>query len=185
MVPSEQVPGAIVECDVFKGASFCRFAMFRELSGLSEQKRLIGFDIFGKFPATDHEADKEPLKRFISNAGDQSISPEDLMRALKNKNTDKNVELVEGDIRQTVPAFVKNHPDLRISLLNLDTDVYEPAVVILEHLFPRISKGGVLVIDDYNAFPGETKAVNDYFSGRDVQIKKFPYSATPHYLVKS
>jgi hypothetical protein len=72
-----------------------------------------------------------------------------------------------------------------ISLLNLDTDIYEPAVVILEHLWPRIVPGGILVLDDYAVFPGETKAVNDFFAGKNVAICKFPFASTPCYIVKS
>ena len=72
----------------------------------------------------------------------------------------QSVELVPGDITLTVPEYVKAKPELRISLLNLDTDIYEPAVTILDHLFPRIVRGGILILDDYGTFPGETKAVD-------------------------
>ena len=83
-----------------------------------------------------------------------------------------------------MPKFVKDHPALKISLLNLDTDIYEPAVVILNHLWPRIVKGGILVLDDYGTFPGETKAVDDYFRGKNVAIRKFNFAVTPCFIVK-
>jgi hypothetical protein len=97
---------------------------------------------------------------------------------------DQNVELVEGDITKTVPAYLKEHPELTISFLNMDTDVYEPAVTILNHLYPRLVRGGVLLLDDYGVFPGETKAVDEYFRGKNVEIKKLPFCQTPCYLVK-
>ena len=68
--------------------------------------------------------------------------------------------------------------------LNLDTDIYEPAVTILDTLYPRIVKGGILILDDYKVFPGETKAVNEYFKGKKIKIEKFPFSSTPHYIIK-
>jgi len=72
------------------------------------------------------------------------------------------------------------HPDpYEISLLNLDTDVYEPAVTILENLYPRIVKGGILILDDYGIFPGETKAAEEYFKDKKVEIKKFSFSTPP------
>ncbi|MBK5245369.1 MAG: dTDP-6-deoxy-L-hexose 3-O-methyltransferase, partial [Eubacteriaceae bacterium] len=77
-----------------------------------------------------------------------------------------------------------NNPHLKISLLNLDTDIYEPAVTILEHLWPRIVRGGVLILDDYGTFPGETKAVDDYFDGKDIIINKFDFAMTPCYIIK-
>ena len=107
------------------------------------------------------------------------------MKVLEHKRCERFVELVAGDITQTVPKYVKEHPELRISLLNLDTDIYEPAVTILEHLYPRIVPGGVLILDDYGVFPGETKAVDDFFHGQDVTINKFPFCMTPCYIVKN
>ena len=107
-----------------------------------------------------------------------------MKEVLEKKNTDQNIELVAGDICQTIPEYVKNNPHLKISLLNLDTDIYEPAVTILEHLYPRMVKGGILILDDYGTFPGETKAVDDYFKGQGVEIQKFPFAMTPCYVVK-
>ena len=63
-------------------------------------------------------------------------------------------------------------------------DIYEPSVTVLENLFPRISKGGVLILDDYATFPGETKAVDDYFKHKDIEIKKFSFTTTPCYIIK-
>lgn len=180
----KDLPGAIVECGVFKGASFARFAGFRELFGGAFSHKLIGFDIFGDFPDTAFEADKAYRERFVEAAGASSISPEQLMEVLTQKRVEKNVELVPGDITKTVPAYVKANPHLKIALLNLDTDIYEPAVTILEELYPRLVKGGVLLLDDYGTFPGETKAVDDYFKGRPETIRKFPFAMTPCYIIK-
>ena len=96
----------------------------------------------------------------------------------------KNIELVKGDITKTVPAYVKKHPELKISLLNVDVDIYEPSVTILENLFPLVSKGGVVIFDDYGIFAGETKAVDDYFKKSKTEIKKIPFSKTPSYFIK-
>ncbi|MFC4599635.1 TylF/MycF/NovP-related O-methyltransferase [Cohnella hongkongensis] len=178
------LPGAVVECGVFKGVSFSRFAMFRELFSSPYSRKLIGFDTFGKFPETQFEEDAAALHKFIQAAGDSSISVDQLNEVLTNKGVNKQIELISGDITQTVPEYVRNNPELKISLLNLDTDIYEPAVTILEHLYPRIVTGGVLILDDYGTFPGETKAVDDYFKGRKVQIRKFPFAMTPCYIVK-
>ena len=180
-----QVPGAIVECGVLKGASFSRFAMFREIFSNPFSKKIIGFDTFGKFPETSFEDDKKPREQQITNAGLESISKEQLNEVLKNKGIEKNIELIEGDIVETVPKYVEDNPELKISLLNLDTDIYEPAVTILDKLYPRITKGGVLVLDDYETFPGEAKAVDDYFKDQKIEIKKFSFCMTPCYLIKS
>lgn len=180
----QSLPGAIVECGVFKGASLSRFAMFREILENDFSKKIIGFDIFGDYPETSFEADKGHRKEFIESAGQESILVDQMIQVLENKKCRKNVELIAGDICTTVPNYVKENPQLKISLLNLDTDIYEPAVTILEHLWPRIVKGGILILDDYAVFPGETKAVDDYFKGVGVKIQKFGFCMTPCYIIK-
>jgi hypothetical protein len=180
----KEIPGEIVECGVFKGASYLRFAMFREIFGNPFSKKIIGFDTFDKFPETSYQEDKKARNQFIDSAGDDSISKDQLIKILEHKGINKNVDLIEGDITETLPAYVKANPQLKISLLNLDTDIYEPAVSILEHLYPKITRGGILMLDDYGTHPGETKAVDDYFHDKNVQIKKFSFAMTPSYIVK-
>ena len=180
----KEVPGEIVECGVFKGASFLRFAMFREIFGNPFSKKIIGFDTFGKFPETNFQDDKKARNKFIDSAGEDSISKDQLFQILNQKNLNRHLNLIEGDITKTVPDYVKTNPELKISLLNLDTDIYEPAVSILENLYPRITKGGILMLDDYGTHPGETKAVDEYFENKNVEIKKFPFAMTPSYIIK-
>ena len=180
----KEIPGEIVECGVFKGASYLRFAMFREIFGNPFSKKIIGFDTFSKFPETTFQDDNKARNKFISSAGSDSISKEQLLKILDNKGLNKHVDLIEGDITETVPSYVKANPELKISLLNLDTDIYEPAVTILEHLYPKITKGGILMLDDYGTHPGETKAVDEYFKNKTVEIKKFSFAMTPCYIIK-
>jgi len=166
----KHLQGAIVECGVYKGASLCRFAMYREIADGNQNRPIVGFDSFGEFPETEFEGDMELRQRFIDTAGNSSISTEQLLEVLEKKNCNRSVSLVEGDICQTVPKFVNDNPGFRIALLNLDVDIYEPSVTVLEYLFPLIEDGGILILDDYNSFPGETKAADDYFKSTGFNI---------------
>lgn len=183
------VPGFIVECGVFKGGSLLRFAMFRRFTRRQDpvtrfavQKKMIAFDTFGKFPPASYGGDVKPREAFITKSGDESFSTEQITDMLTSRNCGKDVELVQGDICETVPEYVKNHPDLQIAMLNMDTDLYEPAKVILEHLYPLIVKGGILISDNYGIFPGETKAVQEKF-GRE-SILGLDFFAHPYYIQK-
>lgn len=178
------ISGAIVECGVFKGVSLSRFAMFRELFGNQNSQKIVAFDTFGKYPATNFKDDVALRERFIEEAGEESISVDQMMEVLSRKGCDKNVELIEGDICETVPKYMKKNHDFKISILNLDTDIYEPAVVILEYLVPKIVKGGILILDDYGVFPGETKAVDDYFRDKHLKLQRFSFCETPCYIQK-
>lgn len=179
----QHLPGAIVECGVFMGNSLVRFAGFRDILCNVYSKNIIGFDCFGEFPPTNNTEDEKYLHSFLDKTGGQSISVEQLESVLRHKQIG-NITLIKGDINQTVPGYVSENPHLKISLLNLDTDVYEPAVTILEHLYPRLVKGGVLLLDDYGVFPGETRAVDEYFAGQNVQIQKFHYAMSPCFIIK-
>jgi hypothetical protein len=69
---------------------------------------------------------------------------------------------VKGKVEDTIP---KNVPD-KIALLRLDTDWYESTLHELKHLYPNLSKNGVLIIDDYGFWAGAKKAVDEYFSSQ-------------------
>lgn len=178
------VPGAIIECGVFKGSSFVTLATFRQLLDPMPDRQLVGFDTFADFPLTDFEPDVAKREAFVREAGSQSLGREELEAILERKGLAANVQLVAGNILETLPKFVDANPALRVALLNLDTDIYEPARVILEHLWPRMSPGGVVMLDDYGVFEGETKAVDEYFAGQAITIEELPYRATPRLLTK-
>ena len=178
------LPGDVVECGVFKGASFVRFAAFRELLNNRFARKLVGFDTFGDFPETNFEEDIKYRENFVQTSG-IPITVNQLNQVLDHKGVNTNIHLVKGDVTKTVPAYIEENPHMKIALLNLDTDVYEPAVTILEHFYPRIVKGGVCILDDYNVFPGETKAIDDYFKDKDVIVKKLPFAVTPCYIIKN
>jgi len=174
--------GDIVECGLFKGTSFVNFASFRNILAM-HNKKMIGFDIFDKFPDATSVEDELVRKSFINQAGETSITTEELNRILVKKCI-CNTELIKGNILKTIPKYIKNNPSIKISLLNIDTDTYDSTKTILMYMYPKISKGGVLLLDDYNIHPGETKAVNEYFSNIDVEIKKFEFRDSPYYIIK-
>jgi Macrocin-O-methyltransferase (TylF) len=77
-----------------------------------------------------------------------------------------------------------NHPELKIALLHVDVDVYLPTKVILQELFDRVVKGGLVVFDDYGTVAGETRAIDEFLekTGSDVLIEKLPISHIPAYI---
>ena len=181
---SSGLVGDIVECGVFRGASFSRFLKFRAFFQTPANPKLYGFDTFGVFPPADDIMDEEKREKFISEAGGQSISRRRLLSLFDGLELNENLELVEGDIRETVPAFCDDNPDLKISLLNIDVDLLEPTRICLEHLYPRVVSGGIVILDDYGAFPGATKAADDYFEGIEVNVQKLPYAFSIPFIEK-
>jgi Macrocin-O-methyltransferase (TylF) len=176
--------GDIVECGVFKGASLCRWIKFRALLENPFSRRIVAFDTFGDFPDADFEPDQAPRARLLNAAGNRSIARADLESLLQRLGLNTNLDLIAGDILQSVPAYVRERPELKIALLNIDVDMLAPTRTCLEHLYPSLVRGGVAILDDYGAFPGANKAIDEFFAGTNVTIRKLPYTCNVAYVVK-
>ncbi len=178
-------PGELVECGVFRANSLMRFIKFRALLENASSRRIIGFDTFGDFPEAGLNADKAQRDAFVAETGGgQSLPLEDLQAMLRDAGLDGNVELVKGDITKTAPDYVSQRPQTRIALLHVDVDLYAPTLASLEAFYPHVVRGGVVILDDYGAFPGANKAIEDYFGRDGPQICKFPFSHAIAYLTK-
>lgn len=188
-------PGSIVECGVFKGASFLTFLKLVEIYCPGDTlKKLIGFDTFSGFPSiSEQDGIPNPERDLVVGGFNSSNFMPYLKKIIDLTQKDsmiprfKRVELVEGDVCKTIPEYVNNNPGLRISLLHLDLDLYEPTLVALKYLYPLVVPGGVVLFDEYAmaGFPGESKAFDDYFSGNAPIMKKFPFISTPGgYFIK-
>ena len=180
------IPGDVVELGVYKGASLIRWATFREISENSFSRNIVGFDAFGEFPlsSTASKDDIEFVEGF-SNAGGDGLSLIELTEIIEHKKF-QNIALNKGDIFKTIPDYLSAHPHLKISLLHLDMDIYEPTIFALENLWDRVSNGGIVVIDDYNAVSGATRAVDEFISNRGIasKIEKSPFYTIPSFIVK-
>jgi len=82
------------------------------------------------------------------------------------KYNKENFHFIKGKVEDTIPEF---SPEI-ISILRLDTDWYESTRHELIHLFPRLVKGGVIIIDDYGYWKGAKKAVDEYFEENNIPI---------------
>jgi hypothetical protein len=92
---------------------------------------------------------------------------------------------VKGDIMKTLPSYVAQNPNLRIALLHIDVDIYEPSKLILEHLWDKVVSGGIVMLDDYDIIEGETLAVDEFFANKEhITIHKSKYHASPKYIIK-
>jgi hypothetical protein len=176
------LPGHIVECGVYKGTSLIRFCTFREMMESPYSRKIIGFDAFGKFPIQDDPLDRTFVEKFEREGG-EGIPVGELERVLSHKGF-TNYELVPGDICETIPQYVAEHPELKIALLHIDVDVYKPSVTILDFLFDRIVSGGVLALDDFGTVAGETRAVDEFCAGKGLLVEKLPISHIPAFIRK-
>jgi len=187
--------GSIVECGVFAGGGLMTWVHCSAiLEPYNHTRRVIGFDTFQGFP-TVHEKDVQHgiSEHLYSGAFQTTATIVDEIEHLVSIH-DRNrplghipkVELVAGDARQTIPAYVDEHPHLLVSLLYLDFDIYEPTKVALEQLYPRVVKGGIVAFDELNTaeFPGETIALTEMLDLMHVELRRFPFDPYISYFVK-
>lgn len=185
------VHGSVVEGGVYHGSGLMTFAQVSSiLEPVNFQRKIIGFDTFAGFEdlTKEDEKSKSPVAHKGGLAAD---TYEDLLRCAGLYDENRfighmgKIELVKGDVKKTIPAYLEEHPNLVISLLYLDFDVYEPTKIALEHLAERVPKGGIIAFDELNSedWPGETTAVLEKLGINNLEIKRFPFDSTPSYAV--
>jgi hypothetical protein len=182
-----EMPGSIVECGVYRGNSLM---LLQQLSLTLEpyaiNRTIYGFDTFEGFRSIDSTNDpKDITEEMFSDTNfdllRQIIELQDIVRPV---NRIPKTHLVKGDIAQTVPEFVRKNPGLCISLLILDTDLYDSTKVALMNFLPHMHKGAIVLLDEvcYSKFIGETIALKEVCDLRKVKLKKFPFDSTCGYF---
>ena len=167
-VVRNHIPGDFVECGVWKGGSV--MAMALTLLQLGQRDRsLYLFDTFaGMTPPSDRDVDYQGQQAFtIFDAVRCEASQAEVENALFSTGYDRDkIYFVNGPVEDTIPAHA---PEL-IALLRLDTDWYESTQHELLHLFPRLARGGVIIIDDYGHWRGARQAVDEYMAENQIPL---------------
>ena len=175
-VVRDEIPGDIVECGVWRGGSMAAAA--RTLIDLNcFDRHLYLFDTFQGMPQPGEQdvtwAGEKALNLYSERNGSGlgsdwcRASEEDVASVMSACGYDySKIHLVKGRVEETIPSKA---PD-SISLLRLDTDWYESTRHELTHLFPRLVRGGVLIIDDYGHWQGARQATDEYFAEQQISI---------------
>lgn len=171
------IPGSVVECGVWRGGSM--MAVAKTLMKMNTyDKELYLFDTFtGMTKPNEIDVGVGNKERSIDLFNKQKVSEDttnwlkasinEVKQNIQKVGYDKDkIFFVKGKVEDTLP---KNSPSI-ISLLRLDTDWYESTKHELIHLFPKLSKGGVIIIDDYDDWEGCRKAVEEYISKEKIPL---------------
>ncbi len=187
---TRQVPGDIVECGVFKGSGMLSWLKIKKLLFPNSMKKVIGFDFFDtdslvkSLSGTDKLRMKELFedRNFKHEAGAESWVREKIESA---GFSGADYELVRGDINKTASEFVAKRPGFKISLLYLDLDLAEPTQKALEAFYSRVSRGGLVVFDEYAYHQwSESLGVDKFFENKDVQIRILDFNCPTAYIIK-
>jgi O-methyltransferase len=172
-VSSRGVPGAFVECGVWRGGSSMLMA-HTLLARDDSSRELWLYDTFAGMPApAEQDVDftgrpaADQLREGDGDPGNLAFAYASLEEVRANMGRTSyppdRVRYVAGPVEDTIPE----HAPESIALLRLDTDWASSTRHELVHLWPRLAIGGVLVIDDYGHWAGARQAVDEYFEQRD------------------
>ena len=183
------IPGAFAECGVWRGGSVLAMLLTLRDMGVDDRDVYL-FDTFEGMtepteydtsryhrPALDEwrEAQRDD-ERLYGPLFDPVIFNVGAVRdrLVETGYPASRLHLVEGPVEETIPAAAPEE----IALLRLDTDWYESTLHELNHLYPRVSANGVLIIDDYGHWEGCRRAVNEYFREADAPLlSRIDYTA--------
>lgn len=166
------IAGCFVECGVWRGGSAMAAALAFAQEG-DVRRDLHLFDTYeGMSPPTDadREADGTAAATLLAQQkqGTGVWCYADLNDVQTNMGStgypSDRVHFIRGPVEETIPARAPAGP---IALLRLDTDWYESTRHELVNLFPLLTEGGVLIVDDYGHWQGARKAVDEYFKGQE------------------
>lgn len=173
-IVNNNISGDIVECGVWKGGSM--MAVADTLLNLKdESKNLYLFDTFdGMTEPGDNDVDYKgsPASKFFGNFRQKNqkwcmASLEEVQLSVCSIGYDRNkIHFIKGKVEDTIPEQAPS----KIALLRLDTDWYESTRHELIHLFPRLSTGGVIIIDDYGYWQGARQAVDEYIKDNKIPL---------------
>lgn len=183
-VSRSAIPGDIVECGVWRGGSMMAVALTLLECG-DDQRQLYLFDTYeGMTPPTERDVTFDGhAARSLLDVGRKLEADsawcyagiDEVRTAMRSTGYDiARTHFIAGDVEQTIPGAAPE----RISLLRLDTDWYESTRHELRNLYPRLSRGGVLLIDDYGHWRGAQQAVDEYLaeSGAKLLLNRVDYT---------
>ena len=169
-VVRHQIPGAVVECGVWRGGSMQAAALALLEQGVTDRDFYL-YDTFeGMTPAGAEDVRRDGRSAADLLAAYDKTNPiwaaatyEDVEQGMRETGYPmERVTLIKGPVEETVPGPDPSALPDQISVLRLDTDWYASTRHELEHLYPRLVSGGVLLLDDYGYWDGARKAVDEW-----------------------
>ena len=182
--------GVIMEFGVRWGQTLALLSALRGIfEPFNRHRKIIGFDTFAGFRGMGPE-DGERCKTVdgsFSVSEDYEAYLEKLLSTADGLNPIphlKKFELVKGDAVQTIPAYLKRHPETIVSLAIFDFDIYKPTRAALEAVKPHLMKGSILVFDELcdDIFPGETLAAREVLGLHSMRVRRMPMTARISYM---
>jgi hypothetical protein len=163
--------GDIAECGVFRGASLLALALHaKQQWGEQENKTFHGFDSFEGFaPTIANDIKMGGAHLHFKLPGGMNETSCELVAGKARALKLDNIRLYKGFFEKTLSTC----PAQSFSFVHLDCDAYDPYAETLAFFYPRMTRGGIILFDEYNdpAWPGCNKALDEYLAGRPERLQ--------------
>ena len=179
---TEEIAGQVAECGVYQGHSLLPIGLY--LKQQNSLKKIYGFDSFEGF--------NKEVKIDIGLGGDKSSEKkiggfnstsynyvQNLIKGFKLKD---KIKIYKGYFKHTL----SNVHEKKFSFVHLDCDLYSPYKACLEFFYPRMSKGGIILVDEYNdpSWPGCNKAVDEFIQTHSAKLSRIEDNNYVKYFIK-
>lgn len=183
------ISGSIIECGVDKGGTLM---LYLQLCSVLEPygigRKVYGFDTFDQtrpdtLPANRKDGDAViEVGASVFDTLQSAIRMHDLNRPASHL---PKCELIRGDAKLTIPAFVEARPELLVALLHLDFGDYDGTKVALERFLPLMPKGAIVAINtlNFDKWPGDNRAFKELVDINKIKLERFPFNPWTSFYV--
>ena len=156
------VPGDLIETGVWRGGACIFMRAILRLYGDTSRTIWVA-DSFRGLPPPSHPIDTADID--FSLIPELAVSLEEVSANFDRYGLlDEQVRFLEGFFSETLP----DAPIDRLAVLRLDGDMYESTMDALQSLYPKLSPGGYLIVDDYGGINGCKQAIDDYRAAHSI-----------------
>lgn len=182
----DEVPGHVVELGVGPGTNSIIFGNLIKLYGDDDIRMYYGFDTFDGYRPEDIRSSPH-----LSADAWKDLDYDEVSDTLASHGVDKVTELIEGDLKRTLPNWLNTADTHRrtpnsfhVALLYVDCNSYKAASTGMDELFEYLSPGAIVCVDELKQ-GGETRALREFCEKHDTPFKKgkSPAAGAPYTIV--
>ena len=187
----KNIPGDIVECGVFKGTGLYSFLKLKRIFNPNSNKKVIGFDYFdndGLVSTLTNDLDKTYMSSLFKERNfnhDENYKDILYNKILNDGFLPNEFDLIKGDVSITTHIFSNENPGFKISLLYMDLDLEKPTYDTLSNFWDNMTKGGIIVFDEYGYHKwSESKGVDRFIQEKNLDLKSINFLCPTAYIQK-
>lgn len=177
-----KVPGKFMVFGLWWGQDLILLENLRAIhEPYNHTRRLVGFDTFTGYP--EQEIGEKDKRSDVIFGGGYSVSKDyyeylnELVQYHENENVMyniKKVELVKGDVVETLPKYFEEAPETIVAMAYFDMALYQPTKVCLEMILKSCVKGSIIVFDELmdSDYPGECLALKELVDIRTIRVER-------------